>query len=303
YDKTTPYFKLPEAERQKYQNIPPTPVEQAEQEKKEQADQGGIPGWVWAVAGLMSMFFFAIAVLLVVYFFVLRPTSFEVTVVNAPPGSDIQVDGSSWGVSDEDGARKLLNLKSGRRTITVNHPNYTCLPREVTGGNGVIPEPVRVQCKEKPVQPGEDCSNIGVGEEDKAERCFNSALAGLGDPFNVDDLVRALNILIVNFKSGSYEIPAVRLAAIQKAASYIKRVPPQVVLEVGGHTDTDGSDASNQTLSENRAKAVKDKLVQFGARPETLQTRGYGETRPKADNTTDLGKFHNRRIEYSVVRK
>src|SRR5690606_34597405 len=68
--KTTPYFQLPEAERAKYQ-LPPTPTEQAAQEAEEQKARGWIPGWVWVVAGLMTMFFFAVAVLGVVYFFIL----------------------------------------------------------------------------------------------------------------------------------------------------------------------------------------------------------------------------------------
>jgi hypothetical protein len=63
--KTTPYFQLPEAERAKYK-LPPTPTEQAAQQAEEQKSKGGIPGWVWVVAGLMTMFLFAVAVLGVV---------------------------------------------------------------------------------------------------------------------------------------------------------------------------------------------------------------------------------------------
>jgi outer membrane protein OmpA-like peptidoglycan-associated protein len=111
--------------------------------------------------------------------------------------------------------------------------------------------------------------------------------------------------LVINFASGSYEVPAVRLAALQKGSDYIKKLPPDIVLEVGGHTDNVGGDASNQNLSENRANAVKTKLVGFGVRGDALQTRGYGATKPKpgADNSTEQGRFYNRRIEYSIVRK
>lgn len=301
-DKTTPYFRLPEAERAKYQNLPPTPAEQAAQEQKEKSEKGGIPGWFWAVAGIMSMFFFAVAVLLVVYFFVLGDSSFEVTVKNAPPGSDILVDDYSWGVTSEDGTRKLSNLKPGRRVVKIVHPSFTCETREVSGGNGVTPEPIMARCKEVAVQPGEDCSNIKLGEFDKAERCYNAALAALPDPFTAEDLVRALNILIINFDSGKFEVPPVRMAALQKGAGYINKLP-EVVLEVGGHTDSDGSVASNQSLSDNRAKAVKEALVKFGVKGEQLQTRGYGSSQPKTDNSTEEGKFHNRRIQYSIVKK
>ncbi|HMJ08534.1 MAG TPA: hypothetical protein VK468_05995, partial [Pyrinomonadaceae bacterium] len=72
-DKTTPYFRLPEAERSKYQNLPPTPAEQAA--KAESEKKGGIPGWFWVVSGLFSMFVFAVIILGLVYFVILRDTS------------------------------------------------------------------------------------------------------------------------------------------------------------------------------------------------------------------------------------
>ena len=303
YDKTTPYFRLPEAERAKYQNLPPTPTEKADQEKKEQAEKGGIPGWVLVAGGLLSMFLFAVVVLLFVYFFLLRDTYFEATVRLAPPGSRVLVDDKQIGYTKEDGSITLPNLTPGRRTIKIVHPNYDCKPQEVDGVAGVRPEPIVARCEEIKVKPGEDCLNIGLNEVDKAERCHNSALDALPDPFTTEDLVRALNILIVNFDSGKSDVPNERLAALQKAAGYIKRVGPAVVLEIGGHTDTDGNAASNQTLSESRALAVKEKLVAFGVRSEALQTRGYGATKPKTDNNTEQGKFINRRIEYSIVKK
>ena len=305
YGKTTPYFSLPEAERAKYQNLPPTPAEQAAQEQKEKAERGGIPGWVWAVAGLFLMFFFAVIVLLVVYFFILRDPGFEATVKGAPPGSTVRVNGSPWGVTDGDGNIKLPLLKEGEtKKIEIVHQLYECQPIDVRSQNGVVsPNPIIAKCQEKKVEPGEDCTNIGLGQEDKAERCYNLALDGLPDPFTPEDLVRALNILVINFASGSTEVPPARLAALQKGAKFIQKLQPGVVLEVGGHTDSVGNAASNQTLSEGRATSVKDTLVKFGARADSLQTRGYGPAKPKADNNTEQGKFHNRRIEYSVVRK
>ncbi len=302
YDKTTPYFRLPEAERSKYQNLPPTPTEKAAQEKKEQEEKGGVPSWVWVGAGLFSMFLFAAAVLLFVLFFVLRDTNFEATVRLAPTGSRILVDDQQWGYSDGD-STILKNLKPGRRSIKILHPNYECKTQEVVGEAGVTPEPITARCTEIKLKAGEDCLKIGLGEVDKAERCHNSALDGLNNPFTVEDLVRALNILIVNFDSNKFDVPQERLAALQKAAGFIKRVGPDVVLEIGGHTDNVGGAESNQTLSDKRAIAVKAKLVEFGVRSEALQTRGYGATKPKTDNSTDQGKFINRRIEYSIVKK
>ncbi len=303
YDKTMPYFRLPEAEQAKYQNLPPTPVEQAAAAEVAKKAQGGLPGWFWVSAGLMTMFFFAIVVFAIVYFFILRDTSFEVTVKGAPPGSTVQIDGSPLAVTDEDGSFRLKNLKAGEREISIVHPTFTCESRRVSGGNGVTPEAIIARCSAVAAKSTDDCGTIRFGEDDKAERCYNSALDALIDPFTVEDLLKALNILIINFESGKSDIPAVRLAALQKGAVFIKKLPQGVVLEVGGHTDNVGQPASNQTLSEARANAVKAVLVKYGVADSTLQTRGYGATKQITTNDTVDGKFRNRRIEYSIVKK
>ena len=303
YGKTTPYFRLPEAERAKYQNLPPTPAEQAAKDEQDRKAKGGIPAWVWISLGLLAMFFFMIVVIVGVWFFVRPSGGYEVTVKGAPPGSEVRVDDAPVAVSSDDGSSRLLNLKGGERRITIVHPTYTCEARNVTLRDNTNPEPIIARCQAVAAKPTEDCTNIGIGEEDKAERCYYAALNGLPDPFTPEDLVKALNILVINFASGSFEVPPVRFAALQKAAEYIKKLPPGVVLEVGGHTDNVGNDTSNQTLSQNRANAVKTKLVGFGVTPDALQIRGYGATKPKTDNNTEQGKFHNRRIEYSVVKK
>ena len=300
YGKTTPYFQLPDDLRQKYEQVPPTPGEVAAEEQAVAKAQGGIPGWVWAAAGMLAMFMFAVVVLVGVLLWNYAGSNYDAVVRNPPIGADIFVDGVLWGVEQPDGSRLLQNLRpGGDRTITIVHPAFECEPGTVNSSK----REVVARCRQAAVKPGEDCSRIGLGEEDKAERCYNAALDGLPDPFTAEQLKNALNILIINFESGKFDIPAKRMEALKKGAGFIQKLPPSVVLEVGGHTDNVGSDASNQTLSDNRAKAVKDALVTFGVRPEALQTKGYGPTRPKTTNDTDLGKFYNRRIEYSVVRQ
>ncbi len=305
YDKTTPYFQLPEAERAKYQDLPTTPAEQAAKAEQDRKAKGGIPGWVWVATTLLLMFFFFLLVLggIGLYLF-LGDSTFEATVKSAPPGSDVSVDDIVAGVTNEDGSIRLVNLRAGRRTVKISHPNYECEPREIVGGNGTTPEPIIARCQQVAKKATDDCANILPGEEDKAERCYYAALEALPNPFTPELLVRALSILVINFESGKFDVPPKRLAALQKGAEYIKRVtPPDTVLQVGGHTDSVGNAASNKTLSENRAEAVKKVLVGYGVRAELLQTRGYGPDKPVADNTTDVGKFRNRRIEYAVVKK
>lgn len=304
-DKTMPYFQLPEAERAKYQNLPPTPTEQAAQAEQQKKEAGGIPGWAWAAAGLMVMFFFAILVLGVAFFMLPTNEGFEAVIQGAPLGSDIFVDKQRINVTSGDGSYRAQNLKAGERTITIEHPSWVCQPLKVKGGNGEQPKPVFAECKQQAVRPDENCGTFQLGEEDKAERCYNAALDALQNPFTPEDLVKALNILIINFETSSFAVPERRMQALKKGAGFIMRLPPEISLEVGGHTDNVGSTDKNQTLSLNRANAVKDKLMSFGVKDTTLQVRGYGSTKPRpdVDANTDQGRFYNRRIEYSVVRK
>lgn len=69
-------------------------------------------------------------------------------------------------------------------------------------------------------------------------------------------------------------------------------------LSIEGHTDSDGSDAANMTLSEARANAVKAAMVELGADASRLTTKGWGESKPIDANTTNEGKANNRRVEF-----
>lgn len=73
---------------------------------------------------------------------------------------------------------------------------------------------------------------------------------------------------------------------------------PELKFSVEGHTDSDGDDASNLKLSENRAKAVMDKLIEMGIDKSRLSYKGYGESVPVATNETSEGKAQNRRVEF-----
>ena len=75
----------------------------------------------------------------------------------------------------------------------------------------------------------------------------------------------------------------------------------QTYIDVLGHTDSTGSDAYNQGLSERRAQSVAGYLSSRGVAPARMATRGFGETQPIADNATEYGRSQNRRVEIKVV--
>lgn len=75
----------------------------------------------------------------------------------------------------------------------------------------------------------------------------------------------------------------------------------QTYIDVYGHTDSTGSDAYNQTLSERRASAVASYLGSHGVQQARIGTRGFGETQPIADNATPDGQAANRRVEIKIV--
>lgn len=76
---------------------------------------------------------------------------------------------------------------------------------------------------------------------------------------------------------------------------------PNSLIDVYGHTDSTGSDAYNQTLSENRARAVGNYLSMRGVSAARVRTMGFGETQPVASNDTDYGRAKNRRVEIKIV--
>jgi outer membrane protein OmpA-like peptidoglycan-associated protein/uncharacterized protein YidB (DUF937 family) len=136
------------------------------------------------------------------------------------------------------------------------------------------------------------------------EKAF-SALDALDaiDASNVsgDTLVEAMNLAIINFAPGSAEIPPESMEVLRRFAAAIKRAPADSHIEIGGHTDNTGEAAGNLALSLARADSVRNVLVSEGVRAAMLTARGYGDTRPRAANDTEFGRFNNRRIVYRVV--
>jgi len=104
----------------------------------------------------------------------------------------------------------------------------------------------------------------------------------------------------VNFDFDRAEIRGDAGVILDEAIEILKRNPDrQVVIE--GHTDWTGPEEYNQSLSENRAEAVKKYLVENGVDEARLSTVGYGESQPVAPNDTRDGRNRNRRVEMKVL--
>lgn len=111
-------------------------------------------------------------------------------------------------------------------------------------------------------------------------------------------MIRLQNI---NFATGKADIQPDSYAALDEVGQLLTRWP-ELRIEIGGHTDAQGSDEMNRKLSEARAQAVLRYILgKFPAlQPAQFTAAGYGESKPIADNASELGRARNRRVEFKV---
>lgn len=104
----------------------------------------------------------------------------------------------------------------------------------------------------------------------------------------------------ITFDPGSDDISEASGSLVDALATVIKQCPGTPI-EVAGHTDSQGTSRNNQTLSEDRAKAVLVALRERGVDVSTMKAVGYGEEKPVADNGDEEGREANRRIEFTLI--
>ena len=104
----------------------------------------------------------------------------------------------------------------------------------------------------------------------------------------------------VTFDVGSATLKPQFRATLDQIAQSLRTYPDSLI-DVYGHTDSTGSDAFNQTLSESRARTVANYLTMQGVAASRIRSQGYGETMPVADNMTAEGRAKNRRVEIKIV--
>ena len=130
-----------------------------------------------------------------------------------------------------------------------------------------------------------------------------AALETQGD-FSLEECTGRFEILSrtrsIYFRTASARLDAESNSFLDALYDIVRRCPG-LMIEIGGHTDSDGSDQTNQSLSERRAQAVADYLAAKGIERNRMVVKGYGEHNPVVSNDTAEGKAKNRRIEFKVL--
>ncbi|MDH3612020.1 MAG: OmpA family protein [Gammaproteobacteria bacterium] len=174
-------------------------------------------------------------------------------------------------------------------------------PRD-SDGDGVIDD--QDQCPNTvpgAIVDGRGCEfdNDDDGVVDRRDECPTTR-AGARVDVRGCEIHEVINLPGVNFETNSDRLLPGAEQVLADAAATL-RMNRDLVVEVAGHTDSDGSAAYNEGLSARRAITVRDYLINQGANPGNLTVRGYGEARPVADNATAQGKARNRRVELRIL--
>ncbi|MBZ6383371.1 OmpA family protein [Sphingomonas sanguinis] len=145
-------------------------------------------------------------------------------------------------------------------------------------------------------------AGAGIGAYmDKQERDLRARTAGTDV-----QVVRQGDDLLLNLPSGitfaynSSQVQPQFRQTLDQVADILSQYK-QTYIDVYGHTDSTGSDAYNQRLSEQRAVSVADYLASRGVQPARIGTRGFGKSQPIASNDTEEGRAANRRVEIKIV--
>ena len=137
--------------------------------------------------------------------------------------------------------------------------------------------------------------------QDRQEAELRRETAGTGIDVSRDGDVIKLNLPDgVTFDFAKYDLKPQFYPALNTVAATLKEYN-QTIVEVSGHTDSIGSDAASQTLSERRANAVAGYLMGQGVQRERFEIVGMGERYPIASNDTESGRALNRRVEIRLL--
>ena len=167
------------------------------------------------------------------------------------------------------------------------------------------------ECQDKVAKPKADPAPVaavpvaaavvdsdGDGVPDGSDKCPGSPS---DKPVDADGCTIVSVVLEdVQFELNSSELTASSSASLDKVVDAMNEYP-DLRIEIQAHTDSMGEAAYNQSLSEKRAKSVREYLVGMGIAANRMEVKGYGESKPIADNGTREGRAKNRRVELEVI--
>ncbi|MFE8070027.1 OmpA family protein [Marinobacteraceae bacterium S3BR75-40.1] len=172
-------------------------------------------------------------------------------------------------------------------------------------GDGVYDE--ADQCPQTPAgakvdAKGCEVDSDGDGVADSRDTCPNTRANAPVDERGCERKAPEQRVMELNiqFPTNSSEIRSQYNAEIQRVADIMKQYP-EVTVEIAGHSDNTGDADYNQWLSQRRAEAVRQRLIErFDIAPKRVSATGYGESEPVASNDTAAGRAENRRVEARI---
>ena len=117
--------------------------------------------------------------------------------------------------------------------------------------------------------------------------------------FNSNEEKIDITIKEIEWEENKFDVQHDSITELEKLYKMLD-LNKDIKVEISGHTDSDGNDQDNMVLSENRAQAVVDWLVEKGISSSRLSFKGYGETKPIVDNSSKENKAKNRRTELTI---
>jgi len=177
-----------------------------------------------------------------------------------------------------------------------------CVPPDGDADGDGVPDS-RDRCPNTPANAPVDADGCpldsdGDGVPDYKDNCPGTPAGAKVDPKGCE-IIADLTIKTTtdHFDFDSAELKPAMMTELDEAAAQINASKGDEMLEIVGHTDSTGTDAYNQGLSERRAQAAADYLSSKGVSTSRMTVKGMGESAPVADNATAEGRSMNRRVE------
>lgn len=203
--------------------------------------------------------------------------------------------------TDKDG----INDEMDKCPTEAGTAKYNGCPVPDTDGDGLNDEVDKCPTQAGPADrdgcPVTDKDNDGVNDD--VDKCPDvpGVASNNGCPDVPASVVKTISASAQNisFGSGTAKLTTSSHASLNRIVT-IMNENPTLKLRIEGHTDNAGDDDANMTLSKNRAEAVEAYLVSKGISEDRIETEGFGETMPIADNKTAAGRTKNRRVEIKI---